>query len=169
VENQRLEIGLPRDLDVESFGEPGSRTFRLLAATGEGRVSLWLEKEQIVMLGSAIESLLERVPEAEGNSPESPAPGALVGDLEVRVGSLSIGYDASLSGFTLEATDFTSEVAVSSISLTSSRRQLVGMAEQIRDIVAAGRPRCPLCGRAITDGRHFCPESNGHARVASSR
>jgi hypothetical protein len=28
-------------------------------------------------------------------------------------------------------------------------------------VVAAGRPRCPLCGAPI-EGKHVCPASNGH-------
>ena len=35
---------------------------------------------------------------------------------------------------------------------------------RIGSVVAAGRPRCPLCGRPLEgDGAHFCPGANGHA------
>ena len=47
-------LGPVDGVTAESFGEPGRRTFRLFAQTGPGRVSLWLEKEQVVMLGSAL-------------------------------------------------------------------------------------------------------------------
>jgi uncharacterized repeat protein (TIGR03847 family) len=168
VNDQRLDLGLPVSLDVESFGEPGSRTFRLLAAMAEGSVSLWLEKQQIVMLGSALESLLERVPEGSGNDPESDVIGSFVGELDVRVGSLSVSYEVERSGFTFEASELTSDIPLTAIVLISDRKQIAAMAEQIQKIVSAGRPRCPLCGRPITEGRHFCPESNGHAAVTVS-
>jgi hypothetical protein len=30
-------------------------------------------------------------------------------------------------------------------------------------VVASGRPICPLCGRPIDHGGHFCPRTDGHA------
>jgi len=165
VDDQRLDLGLPERLEVESFGKPGSRTFRILASTAEGSVSLWLEKEQIAMLGSAIESILERVPEDAGTSPEPDVLGSFIGELEVRVGSLALTYDAGRSAFTLEASDLATDIPLETITMTSARGQLASMASQISAIVAAGRPRCLLCGRPIEGGRHFCPESNGHAEV----
>ena len=155
-------------MEAESFGEPGSRTFRMLARTAEGQVSLWLEKEQVVMLGSAIAELLERVPTQRGNEPSATTSAEFVGELEVKVGSLEIGYDASEDGFTVEASDFVSPFELSSINLLVTRDHLVRVREQIDRIVAESRPRCPLCGTPLTGGPHFCPESNGHARLARS-
>jgi hypothetical protein len=39
--------------------------------------------------------------------------------------------------------------------------QVGALAAKIPGIVAAGRPRCPLCGAPI-EGTHVCPLSNGH-------
>ena len=153
-------------IEAESFGEPGRRTFRMLARTTEGRVSLWLEKEQVVMLGSAITELLERVPTQRGNEPSASSSAGFVGELEVKVGSLEIGYDAAEDGFTVEASDFASPFELSSINLVATRDHLLQVREQIDQIVAASRPRCPLCGTPLTGEPHFCPESNGHARLA---
>lgn len=150
-------------LMAESFGEPGQRTFRLLAETGEGSVSLWLEKEQVVMLGSAIDELLERVP--SGDDPAAPVAPTLIGEFEVRVGALSLGYNGEYNGFVLEATEFVAPFDFESIRLIASRRQLEHVSDQIDRIVAASRPRCPLCGTPLTGQPHFCPQSNGHARV----
>ena len=33
---------------------------------------------------------------------------------------------------------------------------------QIADVVAAGRPPCPLCGAPMDPAGHVCPRSNGH-------
>ena len=151
---------------MQAFGEPGQRTFRVLAETAEGTISLWLEKEQVVRLGYYINELLERVPVGQGDAPESDARRGFAGELEVRVGSLTIGFDADHGGFALEATDFTSAFDLTAISLLASRNQLKEMADHIEEIVAASRPRCVLCGTPLSGDSHFCPESNGHARPA---
>jgi len=153
---------------AESFGEPGSRTFRILAETESGQVSLWLEKEQVVMLGSAIEDLLVRVPDTLGGEPVLDADEHFVGEMEVKVGSLAIGYDARRAGFTLEASDFASPFPIASIVLLATRRQFDLMRDQVESIVAVSRPRCPVCGSPLTGEPHFCPESNGHAHISLS-
>jgi uncharacterized repeat protein (TIGR03847 family) len=150
---------------VESFGEPGRRTFRIRAETQEGLVSLWLEKEQVVMLGSAVQELLDRVGPPRAAEPRVDEDSTFVGELEVRVGSLSLGYDSGRDGFTLEASEFVSPLPVQSIVLTADRRQLEAVREQVDAIVAASRPRCVLCGAPLTSEPHFCPPSNGHAHL----
>jgi uncharacterized repeat protein (TIGR03847 family) len=167
VENRRLDLGLVESLQAQAFGEPGQRTFRLLAKTADGEVSLWLEKEQVVMLGSAVAELLQRVSADLGDAPESDVLRSFVGELELRVGALAIGYDVDHSGFSLEASELTTDFDLSSVTLLATRGQLSDLQEQIHDIVAAGRPRCPLCGRPLAEEGHFCPESNGHARIES--
>jgi uncharacterized repeat protein (TIGR03847 family) len=156
---------LVEQLRAESFGEPGNRTFRLLAEESTARVSLWLEKEQIVMLARAAAELLERVPADVSLTPESAGGHGFVGELEVRVGSLSVGFDSGAGAFTFEATDFESPFGLESIKLLIARDQLAQMQDDLEDIIAAGRPRCVLCGTPLGDGPHFCPPSNGHART----
>jgi uncharacterized repeat protein (TIGR03847 family) len=168
VENQRLDLGVVT-LHAESFGEPGKRTFRLQSDTGEGQVWLWLEKEQLAMLGSAIDEILQRVPAPLGASPESTATGRFMGELEVRVGSLTLGYDREQDGFTLEAGEFESAFSLESITLIAARADLERVSQEIASIVAAGRPRCPLCGTPLGGSPHFCPPSNGHTEVTVSR
>src|ERR1039457_3843945 len=55
TDGRRLNLGVVQQLEAESFGDPGQRTFRLRATTSSGGVDLWLEKEQIVALGAAVE------------------------------------------------------------------------------------------------------------------
>lgn len=163
VENRRLDLGFVAGLSVESFGEPGQRTFRVLAQTGQGSVSVWLEKEQVVMLGTAVEEVLERVPAPRGTEPRASTPAAFVGDLEVKAADLSLGYDAAADGFRIEANEFVAALPIDTIDIVASRSQLDELRGQIDSIVSASRPRCVLCGTPLTGGPHFCPESNGHA------
>ncbi len=158
-----MDLGLVTDLVAEAFGEPGNRTFRLMAETAEGAVSLWLEKEQIVALGSALEELLERI--SGGQAPVVAPTPVFVGELEVRVGSLTLAFDGDRGGFVIEASDFISPFDFESIRFMTSREHLRRVEEQIERIVAAGRPRCPLCGTPLSGEPHFCPPSNGHAHL----
>jgi uncharacterized repeat protein (TIGR03847 family) len=167
VDGGVLHLGFVRGLSAESFGEPGGRTFRIVAETESGRISLWLEKEQVVMLGSAVQELLDRLPDRYGREPAFQEGQAFVGDLEVRLGALSLAYDRGGDGFRLEATEFESPLPLSSIQLLASRDQLSEIQTQIDDIVSASRPRCVLCGTPLTGEPHFCPPSNGHAEVSA--
>ncbi len=165
VDSQRLDLGLVDSIRAQTFGDPGQRTFRLLVKTTEGEVSLWMEKEQLMLLGSAIEEVLQRMPEPQGEEPAGEAESAFRGELEVRVGSLAVGYDTQGRSFLVEASDFTSPFDLSSIRLLARRADFARVAGEISEIVAAGRPRCPLCGTPLLGVVHFCPPSNGHARL----
>lgn len=167
MDAQRLDLGLPESVRVETFGEPGNRTFRILIDTGEGSVSLWLEKEQVGMLGTAVSEILERLPSSAGVSPRSAGSGRFLGELEVKVGELAVGYDREIDGFTLEASEFLTQFDITSIAVTVGRADFERIAADSVRIVTQGRPRCPMCGRPITDGHHFCPESNGHAQIVA--
>lgn len=92
--------------------------------------------------------------------------GTFVGELEVKVASLAIGYDHESHVFTLEAGDFESAFALAVIRFSAHREQFVEIRAQIEEIASGSRPRCPLCGTPLTGRAHFCPESNGHARVS---
>lgn len=163
-----MDLGAVAAVHAESFGEPGQRTFRLLVETQDGRVSIWLEKEQVVMLGTAVDEVLERVPGMPLMESEAPGPPVLHGDVEVRAGSLAVGYDPGRSGYTIEASEFTSPFELESIALRTDRAGFKQLTQEIAEIVSASRPRCPLCGTPLSDGPHFCPESNGHTEVAAT-
>jgi hypothetical protein len=91
-----------------------------------------------------------------------------VGELEVRVGSLAVGFDPEEEAFSLEAADFTSALGLSGITMQARRDQFVTLEQEISEIVARSRPRCLLCGQPLTSDPHFCPQSNGHARISES-
>jgi hypothetical protein len=55
------EFGPLAHISAEAIGQPGQRRFRLRALSEEGdSASLWLEKEQLVALGEAIENVLKQ-------------------------------------------------------------------------------------------------------------
>src|SRR5438093_10272651 len=54
------DFGLVDDLDIESIGEPGQRTFRLVIERRANTASLWIEKEQLEYLALIIDQQLAR-------------------------------------------------------------------------------------------------------------
>ncbi|HEX6507149.1 MAG TPA: DUF3090 family protein, partial [Chloroflexota bacterium] len=150
MDDRRLDLGIVENLRAESFGEPGQRTFRVLAETGSGRVSLWLEKEQLVMLGTALDDLLERALSDNDMVRSAGQPADFVGELDVQVGSLALGYDAEGAAFSLEASEFTTAFELDSIGFLARRDQLEGIRDEISAIVSQSRPRCILCGQPLT-------------------
>ncbi len=167
MNDRRLNLGLVESLTAESFGEPGSRTFRLLAATPSGEVGLWLEKEQLVALSLAVKRILERVPDPQGMTPRPVTRAAEVsGEVRAKVGSLSLAFDRVQDAFVFEATDLDeATLDVQTLLLLATRGHLSRIQEQVDEIIAGGRPRCVMCGRPMGPGPHFCPPSNGHAHV----
>ena len=45
----------------------------------------------------------------------------------------------------------------------ATRSQMRALGEHALQVVQAGRPDCPLCGRPIDPTGHFCPRTDGHA------
>jgi uncharacterized repeat protein (TIGR03847 family) len=167
MNESRLNLGVVNGLVAESFGEPGNRTFRIRASTESGEMSVWLEKEQLVALGGAIEQILGRLTQDQGVSPRPVlTPAELTGEVVAHAASLSLGFDTTQNAFALEASDlWDATLEVGSVVLLASRKQLVAVETQIDEIVLAGRPRCSMCGRPLDSDPHFCPPSNGHAAI----
>jgi uncharacterized repeat protein (TIGR03847 family) len=164
VNSQRLDLGRADDVHVESFGEPGQRTFRIHVKKGTGQVSLWIEKFQVVLLESALAELLERTSSGTATD-EDPGLLSFMGELEVQVGGLAIAYLQEDHLFVVEATELSSAFDLETITFRLDREQIQSMRNESERLVAASRPRCVLCGTPLTGEPHFCPQQNGHARV----
>ncbi|MFA5891985.1 MAG: DUF3090 family protein [Actinomycetota bacterium] len=158
-----------------AVGEPGDRTFYVQARAGARLVTLLAEKEQVALLGRALEHLMSSLPEG----PEGSEPSASDLDLdeplepEWRVGEISIQYepdgDRVVVGL-MEATEVDEseserpgigEPAVARFIVT--RAQARALAGHALAVVSAGRPLCQLCGLPAPQGQpHVCPATNGH-------
>jgi uncharacterized repeat protein (TIGR03847 family) len=155
-------------LAAEAIGEPGQRRFRLLGGSTDEVVSLWMEKEQLQALGLAIEQLLEQLQTtgmADVPTDESPPIPPIVSPTapEYQVGKMAIGYDEESKLVAFFAHDI--EQPSDADPVFSGRASLgvaQALSEQIAEVVAAGRPRCPRCGAVISPDGHVCPHDNGH-------
>lgn len=170
----RYDFGLTTAIAAEALGEPGQRTFRLLVRGDHSSAVLWLEKEQLQALALAAEELLTQIGSEQGTGAEEvfeegdPARDFPPADVEFKIGQLGIGYDQEGSLFVLLAYELESDPdAPATFRCVLSRQQLGGLGRQSTRVVAAGRPRCVLCGQPLEPAPHFCPPSNGHGTQAA--
>jgi uncharacterized repeat protein (TIGR03847 family) len=163
---------------ADAVGEPGKRTFFLQGRAGREVVSLVLEKQEVSNLAVSVLQLLE---ELEGKYPDLPqvprTKKVLFPDQPFepafRIGQLMIGYDESEDTVWLIAkaliVDEQGAVVdpdnneVPSVRFVATRAQMRALSEHALEVVAKGRPLCPLCGRPIDRAGHFCPRTDGHA------
>jgi uncharacterized repeat protein (TIGR03847 family) len=166
-------------LQAQAVGEPGHRTFRLLVESDDGRAAaLWVEKEQLQALGLAVEQLLaEFQGHAAVRAPQQPAVESFPPNptVDFKVGRLALGQDESelesgpryvLLVYDIESSGTEEEEPTQRATFVSraTREQLRALSRNIAEVVAAGRPRCPLCGEPMEskDKPHGCVRTNGH-------
>lgn len=170
AEAQR-DLGPLNSLETEAIGEPGQRRFRLrLIAHDEVSASLWLEKEQVDSLATAIRRVLaqnQRPGEGGWPNPRPLAVFPLAPDIDFQIARLALGYDESNGAFALYAVAIDdTDAPHPTLRAAFSREQARLFAAQAESTVAAGRPLCPLCDTPLVTGKdepHLCPPSNGHS------
>ncbi|MFQ5896467.1 MAG: DUF3090 family protein [Nitrospinota bacterium] len=170
MEIARYDLGPVYALSAEAIGQPGKRTFRLLADSGQGEATLWLEKEQLLGLALAIHQVLSSLGEESGPAPpggeekaEGPAGEPAV--VEFKIGRLSLGYDGERGRFEVwvhEEGVAEDEEAQPTLAFQASRDMMQGLAGEALAVCSAGRPICPLCQGPIDPKGHLCPRANGH-------
>ena len=161
------DLGHIDTFETEAIGEPGQRRFRLrLMVSGES-ASLWIEKEQVQALATAIEQVLGQHRKAgEGSRP----PASDLNDFprhpthDFRVSRLALAYDDGADELAIYATDAESEEQdQATLRASFSHDQARRFSRQAQETVAGGRPLCPLCKDPLDPDGHLCPPANGHS------
>ena len=178
-----MDIGPSSNLDaqqlrVEAIGEPGQRRFRMLAMLGGETYIVWMEKQQLQALGLALEQMLEQLPDSGPELGSAGLPGVF--DLQTRrqfrAGRMELGYDETADKLVIVAHDLNDEAEATGPELETpatfacrlSREQAREVSADAAAVVAAGRPRCTMCGAPMGPGPHVCPQQNGHYPTALS-
>ena len=159
----RYEFTSVSRLGAEAFGEPGNRTFRIYVDADGGEASIWIEKEHLFQLALAIQQMMASAPEDAPDPPPSERGAAGFDSLDFRVVKLALGHDPRRAMFVMDAHDEDDAEDLATLRVWTDRRQLERFSEEALRVCAAGRPLCPLCGRAMDAGGHMCPRVNGHA------
>ncbi len=152
----------------EAIGQPGQRRFRLCMLGADRAAACWMEKEQLAALGEAIEQALrdqgfEYRPPAPDDAPTEP-PFPLNPEIEFRTGRLSVGLDPDGQMLFVTAGDAGEPDDPESVEVRGAFSYVQGheLAEQIKEVVAAGRQPCPLCKAPMDPSGHMCVKRNGH-------
>jgi uncharacterized repeat protein (TIGR03847 family) len=161
-----FEIDTPVVFTAGTTGEPGHRVF-YLQAQGDGLVvSLKLEKQQVGALAEYLSGLLADLPTVDET--DVPTLLDLVGPIvpEWTVGTLAVAWDEVSDRMVLVAEELLTEEEVEAAATPASARfrltraQVAGFVERARELVAGGRPPCPLCGGPLDPEGHACPRLN---------
>jgi uncharacterized repeat protein (TIGR03847 family) len=159
----------PQVVQPAALGEPGDRLF-LLHVVHDGMPVLFkIEKTQVAALCDYLAGILEDLPPVDPadvpTDPGPPDPSAAITSWPV--GSLAVAYEEAEDRILLVAEPFgdderddvlDGEVPTARIRMT--RPQVAGFIRTGRDLVAAGRKPCMLCGLPLGPGRHACPRMN---------
>lgn len=160
---RRPDLDVQR-LRVEAIGEPGQRRFRLLTLIDGETTIVWLEKQQLQALGLALDQMLDQLPEGPPDLSSSGLPLDFDEDTrrQFRVGRMELGYDERNDRFVIIAHDLMEESAEVGFRCRITRAQARELTVDAVSVVAAGRPRCTMCGAPMGPGIHVCPQQNGH-------
>lgn len=169
-----IELNPVQRITVNAVGEPGSRTFYAQARKGRELVTLLCEKEQVRELCNVLQQMLD---ELRRKFPKGANFMQITADMdleepivpEFRVGQIGLGYDEDRDLIVIVAKELAADdddENAATARLFGTRAQMDALARHGMDVVARGRPICPLCGKPMTseDGEHgFCPRRNGHS------
>ncbi|HAA95890.1 MAG TPA: hypothetical protein DHW65_06125 [Dehalococcoidia bacterium] len=177
VESKKVKysLGPVSSIEAFTFGEPGRRTFRLDVRSGQAFCSIWMEKEQLLQLGTYLKDVVDRQPKEERERSTSPkADGWTGGDLNVdfKAGQMLLSHDQESNSFYLQAYERETDEPADEDNPQIGETESVGfwvtaaragdLGQEALIICAAGRPTCFLCGQPINPDGHACPRTSGH-------
>jgi len=167
-----------------TIGHPGEREFFLQVVDGRRVLSVSCEKQQVAVLADRLGSLITEVARRFGAQADPGIAGEIdltlttPVDAEFRVGTMGLAWDGEGSQVIVELLALSEEEVGEDIVLEdredgpdalrvflslAAARDFAKHAEQV---VAAGRPPCPLCNNPLDPEGHVCPRLNGYHRGA---
>ncbi|HEX6246328.1 MAG TPA: DUF3090 domain-containing protein [Nocardioidaceae bacterium] len=180
----------PERFVAGTVGQPGQRTFFLQARSGARMTSVALEKQQVAVLATRIDELLDEL--VTSGAGESTVPAVAPRDLEdsdpleqpieeeFRAGTMTLSWDATDERIVLEVYPYNEDAVVSpdqpeeEVVEPEPEELLVvrlpagparAFAKRAQAVVAAGRKPCPFCGGPLDPEGHLCPRANGFRRT----
>jgi uncharacterized repeat protein (TIGR03847 family) len=172
-----FDLPAPDFFTAGTVGPPGHRVF-YLQARGDGLVvSLRLEKQQVAALADYLAGMLDDLPAFDDD--DVPTDLDLVEPVvaEWVVGQLGVAWDEQADRVVLVAeeavpesgddeneNDEDDEGTGASARFRLTRPQVAAFVARARELVAAGRPPCSLCGGPLDPEGHVCPRTNGHRK-----
>lgn len=158
-----FDFEAPDHFTCGAVGPSGQRVFYLQARQSPSLVTLKCEKEQLRGLAEYLADLLARLP--AGGEPGRDV--ALLPPIEAAwaVASLGVGHDEAGDRIVVVANELPEEEAAdepATARFMITRAQAAAFVKRALELMKAGRPICPVCGRGKDPDGHVCPRSNGH-------
>jgi uncharacterized repeat protein (TIGR03847 family) len=165
---KNYEFEEPRLLSAIAVGVPGKRTFFLAIGEKEDWLRLWLEKEHLEALYIAVDEFFTQIsqdlpqlpnePDIQPANDDTPS-GFPSGEFEID--QIGIGYDQEkvVVEFLVHAIG-PQNLGEIYVNCWINPDTLKKLGTQAKEICAAGRPRCQLCGQPIDPTGHDCPMQN---------
>lgn len=181
----RVDLGPVTILGVDAIGQPDQPQFRLFAQSVRGSVLMWLEKEQLDGLSTALDrslALLTEVPilrtevqvgggqRPQGlptNFPRSP-------DYACQVEQIRLTFYEHDSSFLLNivpmevSTEREPQIHLHKENIllfTFTHQQAHNLSSSIRKIISVRDPLCPFCHKSLERQPHTCGKQNGHKEI----
>jgi uncharacterized repeat protein (TIGR03847 family) len=171
VPHQLYDLNPVDRITAGAVGDPGQRVFYIQARKGLRLVTVLCEKEQIAALSLAVDQFLLSLAGDNAEAVVAPDPALDDGmDLEqplapvFRAGQVSLGYERAsqrLVVIAYEVLEEGEETRRSVARFWATPAQMRAFSIHGQRVVAAGRPRCAMCGEPIDPAGHFCPRKNG--------
>ncbi|MEX0801242.1 MAG: DUF3090 family protein [Dehalococcoidia bacterium] len=160
------DLGVARGADLQAFGEPGQRTFQLrVSGANDQSASLWLEKEHLQALALAFQQLLAEIKYKD--EPRairlSDFPDAAQHDF--KVGRIGMGFRQPDQTVVLQVDETAEEGDDFRLRFQLTLEHCASLSVQLGEIIAGGRPICPLCALPIEAEGHACVRANGHLKL----
>jgi uncharacterized repeat protein (TIGR03847 family) len=164
-----FELDPADELAVGALGPPGRRAFYIQARGALRALTLLVEKVQVQVLAQRAIELLE----GQDTGPAETA-AELVEPVQPdwRAGQLGIGFESErrLIVLVVQEAPEDAEAEVDPDTLATARiwirpAQMLAFAGRALELVAAGRPPCPVCGQPMDPEGHLCPRRNGKSPV----
>ncbi len=162
-----IDFGVAQGIEARSAGTPGQRTFHLCILGEAGQsASLKLEKQHLVGLQTGLRALLAQIRHQEAPEVRGAVRLPPTVDYDFPVGQLGIGFSSADRTIVLEARELEVEDSRDAVTIRArfTPSQGASLAAQLEEIIAAGRPICPLCWAPIDPEGHVCVKSNGHSQ-----
>lgn len=158
-----LEIDPAEHVAVGAVGRPGQRAFFIQARASLRNLTMLVEKAQVAALAQRAVELLDG---EEVGPPEAAAELIEPVEPDWRAGQLGIGLDGARHMAVLVAQEAAADDGTDPETLATARiwirpAQMLALANRGLELVAAGRPLCPVCGQPMDPEGHSCPRRNG--------
>ncbi|HWV25161.1 MAG TPA: DUF3090 family protein [Thermomicrobiales bacterium] len=153
-------------LRAEALGEPGHRRFRLVTVINDETFILWMEKQQVQALGLAVAQLIDYASSSRADLPGGSVFASVNEETrnQFRVGRIELAFDEAVEQIVIVVHDIEQDAEgdAASLAIRIDRQQGLRLCAEAEELVARGRPICPMCGSPMDPEGHVCPQQNGH-------